>query len=110
MAAEWGHVLFLNGNADDQLRQKINAVRQQVNGCGRKVAIAANAYVVAGKTSDEANERVRSVFVNRNVETIAFFPSVMDQSSAAAWAELDEEASTKSSNGSRYSLRSVSKK
>ena len=91
MAAEWGHVLFLNGMVDDELRQNIDAVKQEANRWGRRVAIAANAYVVAAETSDRAKERVRSVFANRNIETIAFFRSVMDESGAAAWAELDEE-------------------
>lgn len=91
MAAEWGDCLFLNGMSDADLRSQIQKVQQEANRWGRHVSIAANAYVVAAETTEQAKDRVRAVVANRNLETISFFRSGMDQSKAYAWSQLNEE-------------------
>lgn len=104
MAAEWGDCLFLNGMSDADLRSQIQKVQQEANRWGRHVSIAANAYVVAAETSEQAKDRVRAVVANRNLETISFFRSVMDQSEAYAWSQLNEEQMVDSNAGFELGL------
>jgi FMNH2-dependent dimethyl sulfone monooxygenase len=104
MAAEWGHCLFLNGMADDELRKHVEAARQEANRWGRTIEIAVNAYVVATETTPQAKERWRAVMARRNTETIGFFREVMSQSGAAAWAALDEEQMVDSNAGFELGL------
>src|SRR4051812_38098309 len=70
MAAEWGHCLFLNGMRDDDLKRHIENTRQQANRWGRTILVAANAYVIATESSDQARQRWKSVLDRRNAQTI----------------------------------------
>jgi dimethylsulfone monooxygenase len=104
MAAEWGHCLFLNGMADNELKRRIENVRQEANRWGRSVQIAANAYVIATETTEQAHSRWKSVISRRNSETIAFFRKVIGRSGAAAWATLGEEQMVDSNAGFELGL------
>jgi FMNH2-dependent dimethyl sulfone monooxygenase len=104
MAAEWGHCLFLNGMGEDELKRRIEAVRQEANRWGRSILVAANAYVVATETTDHARQRWKSVIARRNPQTIDFFRKVIGQSGAAAWAALGEEQMVDSNAGFELGL------
>ncbi|CCD90773.1 putative Alkanesulfonate monooxygenase [Bradyrhizobium sp. ORS 375] len=104
MAAEWGHCLFLNGMGDDELKRRIEAVRQEANSWGRTVLIAANAYVIATESSEQARQRWKSVVGRRNPQTIDFFRKVIGGSGAAAWASLGEEQMVDSNAGFELGL------
>ena len=104
MAAEWGHCLFLNGMSDEELKRRIEAVRQEANSWGRKVQVAANAYVIATETTEQARQRWRSVISRRNSQTIDFFRKVIGSSGAAAWASLGEEQMVDSNAGFELGL------
>src|SRR4029079_18735210 len=104
MAAEWGHCLFLNGMEDVQLRQQIENLRREENRWGRKVTVAVNAYVVAAETTQQAQDRFRTIKSNRNIETITFFREVMIKSGAAAWAQLEEDQMVDSNAGFELGL------
>jgi FMNH2-dependent dimethyl sulfone monooxygenase len=104
MAAEWGHCLFLNGMSDDELKRRVDAVRQEANSWGRSVLIAANAYVVATETTEQARQRWKSVIARRNPATIGFFRKVISGSGAAAWATLGEEQMVDSNAGFELGL------
>ncbi len=47
---------------------------------------------------------VRAVVANRNLETISFFRSVMDESEAYAWSQLNEEQMVDSNAGFELGL------
>jgi dimethylsulfone monooxygenase len=104
MAAEWGHCLFLNGMSDEDLKRRIEEVRQRAKRWGRSVLIAANAYVVATETSEQARQRCKAVIARRNPQTIEFFRKVIGGSGAAAWAELGEEQMVDSNAGFELGL------
>lgn len=104
MAAEWGHCLFLNGMSDAELKRRIEAVRQEANSWGRKVLVAANAYVIATEAGDQARQRWKSVIARRNSETIDFFRQVIGRSGAVAWATLGEEQMVDSNAGFELGL------
>jgi FMNH2-dependent dimethyl sulfone monooxygenase len=104
MAAEWGHCLFLNGMSDEELKRRVDTVRQEANSWGRSVLIAANAYVVATETAEQARQRWKSVIARRNPETINFFRKVIRSSGAAAWATLGEEQMVDSNAGFELGL------
>jgi FMNH2-dependent dimethyl sulfone monooxygenase len=104
MAAEWGHCLFLNGMEDAQLRQQIENLRREENRWGRSITVAVNAYVVAAETTEQAQERLRVIKGNSNIETISFFREVMIKSGAAAWAELNEDQMVDSNAGFELGL------
>jgi dimethylsulfone monooxygenase len=104
MAAEWGHCLFLNGMSDQELKRRIEDVRQEANRYGRKILVAANAYVVATETTAQAQQRWKSVIGRRNSETINFFRKVIGGSGAAAWAALGEEQMVDSNAGFELGL------
>lgn len=104
MVAEWGHCLFLNGMSDQELKKHIENVRQEANHWGRSVQIAANAYVIATETTEQAHQRWKSVISRRNPETISFFRSVIGRSGAAAWASLGEEQMVDSNAGFELGL------
>ncbi|GGC81284.1 LLM class flavin-dependent oxidoreductase [Chelatococcus reniformis] len=104
MAAEWGHCLFLNGMPDDQLARHVEAAQQEANRWGRRLSIAANAYVIATESSAQAKEHWRQVLARRNSSTIEFFRTVIANSGAAAWAELDQEQMVDSNAGVELGL------
>lgn len=104
MAAEWGHCLFLNGMRDAELQRHIETARQEANRWNRKIVIAANAYVIATETSEQAKQRWQSVLDRRNSETIDFFRNVISRSGAAAWAALGEEQMVDSNAGFELGL------
>jgi FMNH2-dependent dimethyl sulfone monooxygenase len=104
MAAEWGHCLFLNGMSDEELRRRIETVRHEANNWGRTVMVAANAYVIATETGDQARQRWKSVISRRNSATIDFFRKVIGGSGAAAWASLGEEQMVDSNAGFELGL------
>jgi dimethylsulfone monooxygenase len=104
MAAEWGHCLFLNGMSDDELKRRIETVRQEANGWGRGILVAANAYVIATETAEQARQRWKSVIARRNSSTIDFFRKVISSSGAAAWARLGEEQMVDSNAGFELGL------
>ena len=104
MAAEWGHCLFLNGMGDEELKRRIETVRQEANGWGRTVLVAANAYVIATEAGEQARHRWKSVLAQRNSETIDFFRKVIGRSGAAAWASLGEEQMVDSNAGFELGL------
>ena len=104
MAAEWGHCLFLNGMSDEELKRRIETVRQEANSWGRTVLIAANAYVIATEAGEQARQRWKSVISRRNSETIDFFRKVIGRSGAAAWASLGEEQMVDSNAGFELGL------
>jgi FMNH2-dependent dimethyl sulfone monooxygenase len=104
MAAEWGHCLFLNGMGDDDLKRHIDNARQEANRWGRELLIAANAYVIATDTTEQARQRWKSVVARRNPDTIAFFREVICASGAAAWAALSEDQMVDSNAGFELGL------
>lgn len=104
MAAEWGHCLFLNGMSDAELKQRIETIRHEANNFGRSVLVAANAYVIATETTDQARARWKSVIAKRNSQTIDFFRKVIGRSGAAAWASLGEEQMVDSNAGFELGL------
>jgi FMNH2-dependent dimethyl sulfone monooxygenase len=104
MAAEWGHCLFLNGMGDDELRRRIESVRQEANNWGRNVRVAANAYVIATEGAEQAKQRRKTVVARRNSQTIDFFRKVIAKSGASAWAALDEEQMVDSNAGFELGL------
>lgn len=104
MAAEWGHCLFLNGMGDDDLKRHIDNARQEANRWGRELLIAANAYVIATDTTEQARQRWKSVVARRNPDTIAFFREVIGASGAAAWAALSEDQMVDSNAGFELGL------
>ncbi|WP_069094226.1 LLM class flavin-dependent oxidoreductase [Methyloligella halotolerans] len=104
LVAERGDCLFVNGMNDDDLVQQIQAVRREASKRGREVSIAANAYVLGAESSDEAKRRAADVVSKRNIDTIAFFRGVMDQSGGAAWADLEEEQMVDSNAGFELGL------
>ena len=104
MAAEWGHCLFLNGMGDDELKRRIENVRQEANSWGRTVRVAANAYVIATEAAEQARQRWKAVVARRNSQTIDFFRKVIAKSGAAAWAALDEEQMVDSNAGFELGL------
>ncbi|WP_018389365.1 LLM class flavin-dependent oxidoreductase [Ancylobacter sp. FA202] len=104
MAAEWGHCLFLNGMGDDDLKRHIDNARQEANRWGRELLIAANAYVIATDTTEQARQRWKSVVARRNPDTIAFFREVIGASGAAAWASLSEDQMVDSNAGFELGL------
>lgn len=99
MAGEWGDCLFVNGMNDNTLVSHIAAARQEANRWGRHLTIAINAFVIATETSAQAAARWKAVVERRNLETIAFFRTVMDESGAAAWANLDDKQMVDSNAG-----------
>lgn len=104
MAAEWGHCLFLNGMADDELKKRIENVRHEANRWGRTVQIAANAYVVATESTELSRQRWKSVISRRNPQTIDFFRTVIASSGASAWNTLGEEQMVDSNAGFELGL------
>lgn len=104
LAAEWGHCLFLNGMSDEELKRRIETVRQQANGWGRSIFIAANAYVIATEATEQARQRWKSVIARRNPQTIEFFQKVIGRSGAAAWTALGEEQMVDSNAGFELGL------
>lgn len=104
MAAEWGHCLFVNGMRDDDLKRHIETASQEANKWGRKISIAANAYVIATESPEQARQRWQSVIDRRNSQTIDFFRKVIARSGAAAWAALDEEQMVDSNAGFELGL------
>lgn len=104
MAAEWGHCLFLNGMSDEELKQRIETVRQEANNWGRTILVAANAYVIATEASEQARQRWKSVLARRNSQTIDFFRKVIGRSGAAAWSSLGEEQMVDSNAGFELGL------
>jgi FMNH2-dependent dimethyl sulfone monooxygenase len=104
MAAEWGHCLFLNGMSEEELKQRIETVRQEANRWGRTILVAANAYVIATEATEQARHRWRSVIARRNSQTIDFFRKVIGGSGAAAWASLGEEQMVDSNAGFELGL------
>lgn len=104
MAAEWGHCLFLNGMSDDELKRRVETVRQEANNWGRSVLVAANAYVIATETSEQARQRWKTVIARRNSPTIDFFRKVIGGSGAAAWTSLSEEQMVDSNAGFELGL------
>jgi FMNH2-dependent dimethyl sulfone monooxygenase len=104
MAAEWGHCLFLNGMGDEELNRRIEAVRQEANSWGRTILIAANAYVIATETTEQAQQRWKTVVGRRNAQTIDFFRKIIGSSGAAAWAALGEQQMVDSNAGFELGL------
>jgi FMNH2-dependent dimethyl sulfone monooxygenase len=104
MAAEWGHCLFLNGMSDQELKRRIETVRQEANAWGRTILVAANAYVIATDAAEQAQRRWKSVIARRNSQTIDFFRKVIGGSGAAAWASLGEEQMVDSNAGFELGL------
>jgi dimethylsulfone monooxygenase len=104
MAAEWGHCLFLNGMSDEELKRRVDTVRQEANSWGRSVLVAANAYVIATETTEQARQRYKSVITRRNPATIDFFRKVIGRSGAAAWAALGDEQMVDSNAGFELGL------
>jgi len=104
IAAEWGHCLFLNGMSDDELARRIEDVRHQANHWGREILVAANAYVVATETTEQARQRWKAVISRRNRKTIDFFRKVIGSSGAAAWTSLSEEQMVDSNAGFELGL------
>jgi FMNH2-dependent dimethyl sulfone monooxygenase len=104
MAAEWGHCLFLNGMRDEDLKRHIETARQEANRWGRTISVAANAYVIATETPEQAQQRWKSVLDRRNSQTIDFFRKVIVRSGAAAWASLGEEQMVDSNAGFELGL------
>jgi FMNH2-dependent dimethyl sulfone monooxygenase len=104
MAAEWGHCLFLNGMSDQELKRRIETVRQEANAWGRTILVAANAYVIATDAAEQAQQRWKSVIARRNSQTIDFFRKVIGGSGAAAWASLGEEQMVDSNAGFELGL------
>ncbi|MCS0503251.1 LLM class flavin-dependent oxidoreductase [Ancylobacter mangrovi] len=104
MAAEWGHCLFLNGMSDEELKQRIENIRQEANSWGRDILVAANAYVIATETSEQARQRWKSVVSRRNPHTIDFFRQVIGDSGAAAWSSLSEDQMVDSNAGFELGL------
>jgi FMNH2-dependent dimethyl sulfone monooxygenase len=104
MAAEWGHCLFVNGMRDEDLKRHIETARQEANRWGRTLSVAANAYVIATETPEQARQRWKSVLDRRNSQTIDFFRKVIARSGAAAWASLGEEQMVDSNAGFELGL------
>jgi hypothetical protein len=71
---------------------------------GQDVLVAANAYVIATESGDQARHRWKSVIARRNSETIDFFRKVIGRSGAAAWASLGEEQMVDSNAGVELGL------
>jgi FMNH2-dependent dimethyl sulfone monooxygenase len=104
MAAEWGHCLFLNGMSDAELSRRIQQVRHEANNWGRNILVAANAYVIATDTTEQAHQRWKSVIARRNAVTVAFFREVISDSGAAAWGALSDEQMVDSNAGFELGL------
>lgn len=90
MAAQNGECLFLNGMDDTALTQQITAMRAAAARSGRKVEIAINAHVIAGPTQAAAQARLDRLIAGRDLDTIAYFRDVMQQSGATSWADLSD--------------------
>ena len=103
-AAEWGECLYLNGMSDTDLRDHIARARQQANRWGRRLSIAANAYVIAMDGAAEARQRWKAIQAKRNSETIAFFRALFAESGASAWDNLGEEEMVDSNAGFKLGL------
>ncbi|MEP4377962.1 MAG: LLM class flavin-dependent oxidoreductase [Alphaproteobacteria bacterium] len=99
LAAEWCGHLFLNGMSDDALVRHIGSVQQVTRQWNRTVSIALNAYVIAAETRDQALRRREMVIENRDIEKIAFFRDVMEESDSSAWAGLNDLQMVDSNSG-----------
>lgn len=99
MTADSGTCLFLNGMEDDDLAQLVTAQRDAAAATGRKVTIAINAHVIAEPTNSAAQARLDQLIARRDARSIALFRTIMQQSGAASWANLDDAAMVDSNAG-----------
>jgi FMNH2-dependent dimethyl sulfone monooxygenase len=90
--------------SDEELKRRIETVRQEANSWGRTILVAANAYVIATEAAEQARQRWKSVIAQRNSQTIDFFRKVIGGSGAAAWTSLGEEQMVDSNAGFELGL------
>ncbi|HEY9520990.1 MAG TPA: LLM class flavin-dependent oxidoreductase [Methyloceanibacter sp.] len=104
LAATEGDVLFVNGMAASELASFASKAKRAAAAHGRKLRIAANAFVLLEDTDVAARQRHEGFVASRDRELIRYFRTAMDESGAAVWAGLAEEKMVDSNAGFDASL------
>jgi dimethylsulfone monooxygenase len=99
LAAKEGDVLFVNGGEPVQVQELAYEAKKAAASYGRKLQVAANAFVLLEDTDHAAEQRYEQIVAIRDSGLIGNFRSAMDESGAAVWMDLSETQMVDSNAG-----------
>ena len=99
LAGKEGDVLFVNGMDPSQIFELASKAKKEAARHGRKLRIAANAFVLLEETDRAAEQRYERFVATRDRDLIRDFRSAMDDSGATVWAGLTETKMVDSNAG-----------
>ena len=104
LAAQYGDVYFIDSMPEEDLKEKIQQLRELEARHGRKAQIAMNVFVIMDETDEKARARYTNIIENRQQNLIDEFRKSMAESGATMWKGLTDEQMVDSNCGFDASL------